>query len=176
MSSSKYRDGGSGASVSLTNAGAYYGNAKNVEDAIQGAGAKDATQDTSISTNTTNIATNLASIQALNKPIEGAALTNADVTKNPASDGASEYTLPAATLSANHTLTLGVTGSPPTGLIVTIVRRDRTNKTYAVINGGTNGGTMFTFAASPGQDQAISFMYNSVDWVPCGFQYVAAAG
>jgi hypothetical protein len=46
---------------------------------------------------------------AIVQPRAGANLTNADATKNPASDSASVYTLPAGTLSTNRILTLGTT-------------------------------------------------------------------
>jgi hypothetical protein len=141
------------------------------QTARDAAAAAQSTADGAVSVNTTQ--TNR--LNGILKPTEGAALTNADVTVNPATDGASEYTLPAATLTGNHTVTLGVTGSPITGTTVNIVRKDLTANTYAVINGGTNGGTAFTFASAPAGAQVASFFYNSVDWVFAGFQYVSVA-
>jgi hypothetical protein len=105
-------------------------------------------------------------------PAQGSNLTDTNATINPGSDLDSQYTLPAATLSTNRTLTIGTTGTPVTGLLVRIVRVDATGNTYAVINGGTNGGTVFTFAASPTKIQAITVYYNGVDYVLVGFEYL----
>jgi len=91
-------------------------------------------------------------------------LADSSVTVQPFTGNVSEYTLPASTLSANRNLTLGV-NSAVTGKRVVVVRQDLTVNTYAIINGGTDGGTMFTFVASPPNAQAASFYYNGVDWV-----------
>jgi hypothetical protein len=136
------------------------------------------TADGAVSVNTTqtsNISTLNTSVTALFKPIQGANLTNADVTKNPASDAASQYTLPVATLTADHTITLGTTGSPVTGTLVNIIRKDLTAHTYAVINGGVGGGTLLTFASAPATAQAASFYFDGTNWTLIGFMYVASA-
>jgi hypothetical protein len=108
------------------------------------------------------------------EPKAGTDLTNADLSKAPATDAASVYTLPAATLSANHTLTLATTGSPATGLVVTVVRRDLTAHTYAVINGGVGAGTLLTFASAPATAQGAKFKFDGTDWSLVEFFYVAA--
>jgi hypothetical protein len=97
-------------------------------------------------------------------PITGAALTNADVTKNPASDGVSEYQLPAATLTADHTLTLGTSGSPAVNDVIRIVRLDATAHSYIVANGGGGGGTLFTFGPSPTAVFGASFYWDGANW------------
>lgn len=94
----------------------------------------------------------------------GANLTDADATIQPATDKASQYVLPAATLTTNRTVTLGTT-SALTGLMVRIVRRDRTANTLAI-------GAMFTFGASPTADMEAWFLYNGSYWVFLGAQYI----
>lgn len=101
----------------------------------------------------------------------GAALTDASATINPASDKASEYTLPAATLTADRALTLGVTGSPVTKSIVQITRRDLTAKTYTVKDDG--GTTLLTFGASPSAPQGACFQFNGTSYELSSFFYVA---
>lgn len=113
-------------------------------------------------------AAKLAAVDLLNA---GAALTNADATVNPASDVASEYTLPAATLSANRVLTLGVTGSPITNSIVQISRRDLTANTYTVKDDA--GTTLLTFAVSPTTPQGASFQFSGSHYVLSTFFYLA---
>jgi hypothetical protein len=102
-------------------------------------------------------------------------VVTAKVAVNPATDNASQYTLPAATLTANRSVTLGTGGAPATGTLVNIVRRDSSVRTYAVINGGVGGGTLFTFAGSPATAQAASFYFDGTNWVLVGFQYVSVA-
>lgn len=106
-------------------------------------------------------------------PASGPNLTDADVTVNPHTDAASQYTLPAATLTADHVVNLGVAGPPITGTLVTIVRRDLTAHAYTVGNAGANPGTLLTFDPSPAGPQAATFFFNSADWVLVGFQYVS---
>lgn len=103
-------------------------------------------------------------------PKAGTNLTDANQTLQPVTDKASQYTQ-VTTLTGNRTKTLGVTNGI-TGLCVRIVREDTANQTLAVINGGTNGGTLLTFAASPSEIQAATFFYNGVDWVLAGFEYL----
>jgi hypothetical protein len=104
----------------------------------------------------------------------GVNLVDGNAVVSPGNDKASEYVLPAATLTANRNVTLQ-TSSAVTGQLVRIVRKDLTANTYAVINGGTNGGTLFTFGASPTGVQAVTAYYNGVDWVFVGFEYLKAA-
>ena len=104
----------------------------------------------------------------------GAALTNADVSIAPGTDKASEYTLPAATLTGNHTVTLATTGSPTTGLTVWIVRRDLTANTYAIINGGAGAGTLVTLPASPGKPMGACVYYDGTNWSLTAVVYIVA--
>jgi hypothetical protein len=91
-------------------------------------------------------------------------LINADFTISPGTAKAGEYTLPAATLTGAHTCTIATTGSPLTSLTVWIIRRDLTANTYAIINGGTGGGTLFTFPASPGKPMGACVYFNGINW------------
>ena len=106
-------------------------------------------------------------------PKQAANLTDASPTVNPGTDAASQYTLPAATLSVNRTLTLGTTGSPPTNLVVQVIRRDLTAHTFAIVNGGTGAGTMLTFASAPASAQGASFYFDGTNWNLLNFFYVA---
>ena len=106
-------------------------------------------------------------------PIQAALLTDASPTVSPGTDAASQYTLPAATLTANRTLTLGTGGSPATNLVVQIIRRDLTAHTFAIVNGGGGGGTLLTFASGPATAQGASFYYDGTNWNFLNFFYVA---
>lgn len=106
-------------------------------------------------------------------PAKAADLTDASGTNSPGTDAASQYTLPAVTLTTNRTLTLGTAGSPATNLVVQVIRRDLTANTYAVINGGGGGGTMMTFGASPATSVGASFYYDGTNWNFLNFFYVA---
>lgn len=88
-------------------------------------------------------------------PIQGADLTNADVTSLRAGL-VTEYTLPAGTLSANHTNTPPTTGARK-GDVLIITRLDVTANTYAVI-----GVTTFTMPAS--KVNFSVFRYNGTGW------------
>lgn len=55
--------------------------------------------------------------------------------------------LPAATLTAGRSLTLGTTGAVK-GDQIEVLRLDVTANTYAVINGGVGTGTLITFPVS----------------------------
>ncbi len=92
------------------------------------------------------------------QPTLGSNLTDADATVSPASDEVSEYVLPAATLSANRILTLGIAGTPDFKFVVRIIRADLTNKTYTVKNDA--GTTLYTFTASPTGAVGASFYYD----------------
>ncbi len=91
--------------------------------------------------------------------LQGANLGDADATITVA---ANEYTMPQSTMTVNRTVTLGVTGSPVTGEIIRIYRRDTTNKTLAIVNGGGGAGTLLTFAAS--LKAVATFTYGGADW------------
>lgn len=107
----------------------------------------------------------------------GANLTDASVTIAPGTDKASEYTMPAATQTAARTILMGVTGSPTTGLIVWIVRRDLTANTLTISNNGPAGavtGKTVVLPASPGKPMAAGWYYDGADWNLIGVIYVAA--
>lgn len=104
-------------------------------------------------------------------PVRGSDLTNADVTVNPASDKATLYSLPAATLTANHVLTLGVSGSPITNSVVQIERRDLTSNTYTVKN--DSGTSLLIFAATPTGAQGASFYFDGTHYNFLSFYYIA---
>lgn len=116
--------------------------------------------------------TNLALVL---KPKEGAALTDANTTIQPFTDKASQYTMAGpTTMTTNRTDIIGVT-SVPTGMLVRIVRKDTTANTLALTNGGTNGGTIHTFGASPTTIEAMTAYFNGVDWVKTGFEYLVTS-
>lgn len=92
----------------------------------------------------------------------GANLADTDATIQPATDNASQYTLPAATLTMNRTLTLGTT-SAWAGLMVRIVRKDVTANTLAV-------GALFTFPESTAM--AAWFQYTGNDWIFISAGYI----
>jgi hypothetical protein len=104
-------------------------------------------------------------------PRAGTNLGDADTTINPATSAASEFTIPVSTLTATRTLTLGVGGSPVTGLMVQIVRRDLSGNPYVVKDDG--GTTLYTFAGSPTTAQAITCSYNGSHFVFISAFYVA---
>lgn len=103
-------------------------------------------------------------------PRQGANLTDADATVNPASSQISASLLPAGTLSANRVLTLGVTGSPVTGHIYQVLRYDLTANTYAVKDDAAT--TLYTFAASPTTAQGVTFYYNGTHYAYLSFYYL----
>ncbi len=109
-------------------------------------------------------------------PHEGAALTDADQTLQPATDTVSEYVQPAATpLSAARNKTFGVT-SGVTKLLCRIVRKDTGAFNITVVNGGTNGGNLGTIPpATASYYTALTGFYNGVDWLTVGFEYLAVA-
>jgi hypothetical protein len=109
-------------------------------------------------------------LAAIYRPKAGSALTDADQTLQPFTDKSDQYVQSVA-LTSNRTKTLGVT-SVVTGTVVRLVRSDTAAFTMAVVNGGTNGGTLFTFASTPTEIQATTFYYNGVDWVLNGFEYL----
>ncbi|HEY7541606.1 MAG TPA: hypothetical protein VIF11_15785 [Methylomirabilota bacterium] len=105
-------------------------------------------------------------------PKAGTNLVDGNAVVSPGNDKASQYTLPAATLTANRTVTLNAS-SAITGQLVRIVRKDLTANTYTIINNGTNGpNNLRVLAASPGAVCAGTAMYNGVDWVDVGFEWL----
>ncbi len=110
-------------------------------------------------------------LDGLIEPAVGSNLTDADATVNPASSAISASVLPASTLTANRVLTIGVSGSPATGLVYQVVRRDLSAHTYTVKDDA--GTTLFTFAASPSGAQGASFYYSGTHFVYLSSYYVA---
>lgn len=97
--------------------------------------------------------------------VKGGQLTDADATVN-YSQGPAFYWK--GTFSANRTFTLGVAGPPSIGYVDRFYLRDSGARTVALVNGGTNGGTIYTKPA--GVPQVIDARYNGVDWVLGGVQ------
>lgn len=103
----------------------------------------------------------------------GAMLADASATVNPAADSASAYLMPPKTQTANRSITIGTTGSPPAGLTVTIFRYDLSANTLALVNGGPGAGTQFTFPASPTKPQACALTFDGTNWGSPVFYYLA---
>lgn len=74
---------------------------------------------------------------------------------------ANQFVLPAATLSANRTVTIN-TDSAVTDEVITIVRLDVTANTLAIVNGGAGAGTLYTFPAS--KKRVSSFIFDGTNW------------
>ena len=89
----------------------------------------------------------------------GADLTDASATLTV--DGKLLRYLPAATLSANRTLTLSTTGAVA-GLIWTIVRLDVGAWTVAFVNGGVGAGTLATMPVS--KQATCDFVFDGTNW------------
>jgi len=105
----------------------------------------------------------------------GAPLGDANTTVQPGNDLVSAYLLPAATLSANRIVTLGVLGTLIAGVTtVWIVRRDLTANTLTIRNGGTNGVLIpdIVLPASPPHAMALGATYNGADWIPHTVVYI----
>lgn len=95
--------------------------------------------------------------------VSGTALTDADVTKNPGTDGVAEYVFPPASfLSANRVLTLGTGGSPATKQVVRIIRQDIQAYTYTVKD--DLAATLYVFPASPTSETGASFYFDGTHW------------
>jgi len=114
--------------------------------------------------------TDWSGVEADGAPRAGNDLTNASITRNPAVDAASVYTLPHI-LSANHVLTLGVSGSPVTNSIVQVIRRDLSGFTYTVNDDA--GTPLIVFAASPVSAQGATFYFDGTHYVRLNFFYAA---
>jgi hypothetical protein len=102
----------------------------------------------------------------------GTALTDASATIQPGTDLASQY-LAAVAETSNRTTTLGTT-SALTGQLVYILRTSTAGFTRAVVNGGTNGGTLNTFPASQTKPYLGGYLYNGTDWVLVGIALLTA--
>lgn len=70
--------------------------------------------------------------------------------------------LPAATLTANRTITLGTTNARA-GHTLELTRLDSTAFTLAIVNGGPLAGTLVTLPAS--ERWWAKFYFNGADWV-----------
>jgi hypothetical protein len=89
----------------------------------------------------------------------GAALTDASATIQIADGG--RRVLPASTLSANRTITLGTTGAV-NGNVIEIVRLDVGAFTLAIVNGGAGAGTLATMAVSA--REYAKFKFDGSNW------------
>ena len=89
----------------------------------------------------------------------GAALTDASPTIQIGDGG--RRVLPASTLTANRTITLGTT-SAVAGNIIEIARLDVEAFTVAVVNGGAGAGTLMTFAVSA--REYAKFKFDGTNW------------
>jgi hypothetical protein len=95
-----------------------------------------------------------------------ATLTDANVTVDCALSSAgtlnaSQFVMPAATMSTNRTITVN-TDSAVTGESITIVRLDATANTLAIVNGGSGGGTLITLPAS--KKRAVVLSFDGTNW------------
>lgn len=90
----------------------------------------------------------------------GADLTNADVTIQVSGDEC--RVLPAATLTASHSCTLGVTQAVA-GYVVTITRLGTTANVYTILNGGPAAGTLATFPIS--QRAFLDAYFDGTNWI-----------
>ena len=70
--------------------------------------------------------------------------------------------LPAATLTANHVLTVGTTNAV-VGDVITVTRLDVTAWTYAIVNGGVGAGTIITMPVSVRYWAKVAF--DGTNWV-----------
>ncbi len=111
-------------------------------------------------------------VNAIYRPLQGTALTNADQTVQPCTDKVGEY-VQTTTLTVNRAKTLGVT-SCTTGWLVRLVRADSGAFTFTVVNGGTNGGNLIVGAASPTETHGYTGVYNGADWVLVGDEALTA--
>lgn len=103
--------------------------------------------------------------------LTGSALTDADQTLQMST--ACQYLLPAATLTANRTKTLSTTGAS-VGAMITIYRLGTSAFTMPIANGGSGGGTIYTFPASASNPIVASFRFDGVNWLLAGWSYLAA--
>ncbi len=102
-------------------------------------------------------------------PVEGTGLTNADQTITVA--GGNDYTQ-ATALTADRTKTLGTTGSPLTGEVITIKRHVTSAFTMPIVNGGAGAGTIFTFPAS--LRGVADFRFDGTNWEFMGYKKIVS--
>ena len=104
-------------------------------------------------------------------PVAGANLTNANVSVGLNGTGATAgfttggnwYTLPAATLTGAHTVTLLTGAGELPGDTILITRNDVTANTYTVINGGGGGGNVGVLPINV--KGSILAEFNGTNWV-----------
>jgi len=99
-------------------------------------------------------------------PTVGTDLPDSDTTINVS--GGHLYISQAGSMSANRSTTLGTTGATAAA-VLSIERYDVTNKTRAIINGGTSGGTLFTFPASTRMRADFVYDAGAGDWTLSGW-------
>lgn len=98
----------------------------------------------------------------------GADLANADATVQRAAR-VTWFTLPAATLSTNRTVTLGTTGAT-VGDEILVTRLDATANTLAIANGGAGAGTLVTLPVSKVNFARARFDGTNWKLMSCGTQ------
>jgi hypothetical protein len=74
---------------------------------------------------------------------------------------ANQFNMPAGTMTASRTITLDTTGAVANESL-TIARLDTTANTLTIVNGGTGGGTLYTFPAS--KARASTFIFDGTNW------------
>lgn len=94
----------------------------------------------------------------------GTNLGNADSTFQPGTDCASEYEIPANTLTGPHNYTAGIAGPPTTNLDVLIVCRDLSTNIPTILNGGASLGTVMAFPASRPSPMGMWIHYDGSNW------------
>ena len=109
----------------------------------------------------TNVEGALAELAA--EPDAGSNLTDAAATLQPTAGARLTWRkLPAATLTADRTLTLGTTGAVQ-GMRMKITRLDVTGFAYTIANGGAGAGTL---AVLPGGSQAsFEAQFDGTNWI-----------
>ena len=118
-------------------------------------------------------ATGPAGISSPDALYPGTNLADNNTTISPGTNGASEYTLPAATLTTNRTCTVDTAGSSlMTELSVWIIRRDLTANPYEIINGGIGGGTIVTLPPSPARPMGACLYYDGTNWTLTSLVYL----
>ena len=93
----------------------------------------------------------------------GTNLGDADVTIQPASDQATVYTLPAATLTGPHTYTLGTTGTGSDSVAAWLQIRDLSANAITVKD-GSSGLTIATLAGPRAAPVSLGFNWNGAGW------------
>jgi hypothetical protein len=111
-----------------------------------------------------------ASIAGAGGAQSAVALSNADATVQLA--GGDWYDLPASTLTADHTLTLGTTGAVA-GSTMRVTRYDLTSYHYTIVDGGSGTPTLCVLPA--GRISDVWAVYNGTNWEIADLGTLAAA-